>query len=366
MATAPRIKKLARDLNDHPLVDSATYTHKAIIVKFKNGIKEWWWRQRPDQKHWHAYRMPKDPGTASDEIQIGREYNYGPLDDEYEIFKRFFLIRRSVYQKASFAAQRLLSHRLIEMTQQEGWVDLKYPRELMIEDFLKLREDRLDRFNWRRSLRIYGVHGSGMGYGGRLLLEHFHEIGAFKSLAGAWLDSRTMYYAIRGMMSRKRDITRAALIREINTLGGPRRAGEPFLPCNFFRAVFRRFGISGDLADPEPSYGSKAIAAAVEGISYHHGNGPFSEISESIGDFLGTQFFRMSEERYGTVFLDFDWDQAQYDPDQVGKWRKRSERVLCYVPHARRQEAQSFNPVDVQEVEVGLLRNQKPDYLFLV
>jgi hypothetical protein len=296
---------------------------------------------------------------------MGRQYKYSPLDEEYKTFENYFLIKKSTYKKASFVAQRMLVHRLIERTQQEGWVDLKYPRKLMVEDFLKLREDRLDRFNWRRTQRIYGVHGSGMGYGGRALLEHFHDIGGLKGLAEAWSDPRVIYYAIRGVMDRKRDITRSGLIREINTISGPRRAGEVFLPCNFFRALFRRFEVRGRLVDPVPQYGSKAIAAAVDGISYHFGKGPFSSISDTLGDFLGVQFHEASEERYDVAFLDFDWDAAQYDPKLIGKWKKRSERVLCYVPHDRREEAQEMNPVDVQEVEVGLLRNQKPDYLFL-
>jgi hypothetical protein len=235
----------------------------------------------------------------------------------------------------------------------------------MIEDFLKLREDRLARYNWRRSLRIYGCHGSGNAYGGRLLLEHFHNIGQFKGLAEAWQDPRTIYYAIRGLMRRKKDLTRTTLVREINTYGDRRRAGEAFLPCNFFRAVFRRFGLKGSLADPEPGHGSKAIAAAVEGLDYYFGKGPFSDIAEDMGAFLDIEFSKIPRGRSDVAFLDFGWDPAQYAPDQVGKWKKKAERVLFYVPYARRQEAQEMSPIDTQEIEVGLLRNQKPDYLFL-
>ena len=370
MATAPKKRKLVKDLNNHPLVESATLSHAAIIVKFKNGIRERWCTKLSDaSERWRLFYMPKDFGAIGDKVQIGREYQFNSLDDEYEEFKPFFLIRKSHYLKASFVAQRMMIHTLIDRILQNGWIEIRYPRNILIDDFKNLKNDRLGRFNWGRSLRIHGCYGNSRSKTyGRYILEHFLDLGDLgkRTFSETWSDPGCLYIAIRKVMKYKRDITRTSILREMNTANNKSRSGPRFIHPNFYRAIFRRFKISGcKLADPSPGDGSKALAAMSEGISYYYGEDIFSRYVKDITKFLGVDASPIDGSRYDVAFLDFGWKPAPNLVEELCKWREQADQVLLYVPRSMKDEV-DLDPVDVHEVEVGLLRTSEPDFLFLV
>ena len=197
MALPAYLKKLTYELNKHPSVHKADLTVHEIRIKYKNGLSERWVRTESRYKKnccW-IYPLPDDPGNPFDHLlPIGHEYETNPLEDDHEEKLKYFAIRFSDYQKQTFVSQRIGIQSLVDRLSDEGWIDIRYPHDVLMGDFIKFRSDKLTRFDRYNLTKVYG-YGPGV-YHGLKILEHFVPWGSFgneKSMIKAWNRPFNMY-----------------------------------------------------------------------------------------------------------------------------------------------------------------------------
>ena len=371
MALSAHLRKLTHELNKHSSVHQAKLSLHEICVKYKNGLSERWIHRASRYKKnccW-IYFLPDRPGSPFDEFVVGQEYEANPLDDDYEEKLKYFAVRPTNYLSSTFASRRLGIQNLINRMTDEGWMEIEYPHDALISDFVKFRSDNLNRFD-RGSMTE--VHGYGASiYHGLKILEHFVPWGSFgneKSMNKAWSRPFNLYSAITHLIKIKHSITRSEVAKalRVSSYG----AGVRMYAPNLYRAIFTRFDVEGiTIADPDPGIGSKALAAISRDCEYYYGPGPFAAAANEIGRFLGVEFHRIEErEKFDLAILDSNWntDIHKLSAD-IKKWREKADMLLLYVPKECYDRIRtSFLPISTHRINVEFIYHDSPDYLMLI
>lgn len=348
LACRAMIRQLQEVLGNEVEVSHARRYHDRIRVSFRDGTTENW----ATEKQYSAptrFLLPLDPyeGFA---VPIRHQYDFSPLDDNAEQMKRLFLISHKQWRTGSFYEQRLSIHRLIYRILQEGWVDIEYHPNDLKKDLISLDVNLHDKHTWDGMLHLYGQYGSKF-HPGSMLLEQFTNYASGK-IKKAWFLPMVLFYTIRILLKKKKDVTRH------NMLCVLRRQTSIRQVCpNVYRAMLRHFGLNGCvIADPYPGFGSKAIAAAMEECQYHS-----SEPFDRLGGYLGTEYYGLDRDNYDAVLLDYDFTQGRWISD-LRQWSDKADVKLVFVP---RKIATKFpKPDRYIEIKTGMEFENKTDFVF--
>jgi len=230
--------------------------------------------------------MPKKGCIKGISIPTGKEYETTFLGDNNDAF---FKIRYKDMVKAGFCERRLKVHEIISDLQNEGWIDYEYPLLQLQKDYDELIASNYKRYLFTPNRLI------GMGpFRGRKLIEHFfpigdYQIGSRNSLRKEWVITRPMFLAINSLLSKKRDITRGALVKELQSneriSSGPKSVNP-----DFWRALLSRFAPNIEsIVDVDPGLGAKLLAAACAGVKYRFENAEYGPNLLEMADFLGLE-----------------------------------------------------------------------------
>ena len=347
MPTPRLIRKLIYQLNDHPLVSKAQLSYREVQVKYESGLMEHWLRgpSRFIRNNSWVYHLPDDPGDLFERIEISNQYELNPLEDDYDIKKKFFIVKSEDYHKANFAPARIMVQELIMRLINDGMITPKYPDKVLMDDFVKFRSDNLDRFVRNNRTFVYGSYGSTIPYGIKIL-EHFVPYGRYgdkRTMQAKWNRPFSLYSAIVYLMKIKHDLTRSTISRHLT---------HGLIPPAFYRHLFNKFDIKNMvIADPNPGLGSKALASASQECQYHYSAGPFCDCADKLAGFLGVEFNAVKpSDNYDVAILDnFKMQEAEILIN-IDKWKKKADMVLAYVPR---------DSVDKIESEYGLIQKDE-------
>jgi hypothetical protein len=328
-------KCAVEQLQAEQFVRSAIYYYDHVRVRFKTGLTEKWYF------HNGKLILPINPFDGPSLTVINE------FPNEIE-FNHLFKISYRQWRDANFYDKRTIIHKLAWYILNTKWNQPHYPHKTLVKDLERLH--RLD------PLKSYIVNG-------QLNTRRKHMAGQYLvACLTNWTESLTEYTgvgltrAIKRLLKKHRDVTMANLVIELNRIASLDSSINRFIAPNFYRAILRRFKLSGMvIADPYPGYGCKLIASVLEGCSYHS---PTTRL-DKLFSFLGTKPGYMDQPHYDLVWLDYGLLQSESLDDDLTKWRSMADYLIVFVPS---QLVGQFPKPDryVKVVHHG----QKIDYLY--
>lgn len=274
MATlSPEQRAILEKIKTNDIVKSVDLSFYRIKVRFKDGLYENWVLRPHHRLKWTilAHKLPMNDLSNKD-VNIYSEFETHPFsEDENKLLEPFFIIQRRDIKRAKFVDLRLAVHRLIFRMVTEGWIDLKYPSEVLNNDLNRLMEcDSEAYFSGPSEVSAWSsIDGQYQGLPGRRIAEHFLKWGDFsdgtrRTLREAWSDPSCLYASIESILGLRLDITRANIVRHLGIINGRRNSGpkfiSPWLYCAIIKSFFRAHQT---IYDHCPEYGSKLMAAGI-------------------------------------------------------------------------------------------------------
>jgi hypothetical protein len=268
------LKKLVQDLNSRDIVSQVTQTFDFLKVKFQTGITEYWALNDKalKKRSQRVFRLPEENYFVKP-IKTFRQFETNILDDNYELLKDHFIIKRKDIKSAGWCDVRCKLHELISDLILEGWVDIKYPDYILKHDLEHLRNEDLSQH--QTSLIRYSAF-SGQSFGRRLILHYI------PTLAEENWQPWALYRALNHLFGGLYDVTREYLVYQLalayHTIRFP----------GFFRAFLNQwYNLAGRrVLDLYPDLGFKALSVMVDGGHYSH-VGPNANHLAKMADFIG-------------------------------------------------------------------------------
>jgi hypothetical protein len=219
---------------------------------------------------------------------------------------------------------------MVSTLQSEGWLDLKYPPEVLRKEWLRIKnapliDSMLTSHSWQR----YGFFN----------ITHFMPIAKYKvngvydefSLSSIWWHHYILYRAINNLVRFKRDITRASIIKKITRILSDRylKITGPM----FYRYALQKYvNVQGKpVLDLSPSWGMRALATVAEGGDYFFPpNYVFAKPLQEMINFVGGQAKADDGRRYHLImvndFLPIGLPQLL---DRIKSAKTRADNVLA-------------------------------------
>ena len=266
---------------------------------------------------------------------------------------------------------RLAVHSLIARLLSEGWIDLKYPKDVLKEDLTRLRACDSNRFFVNpTTMSAYLKYGHPhLSTEGRALVEHFLEWGDYSSggrtLKAAWSNASCLHGAIQTLLDTEKDITRSNVVRYLGIGGGNRHSGPKFInPGFFYSAIKNFFAPTSTIYDHCPGFGSKMLAASLMNCEYIPNGGKFQKMAAYVGCKIGEP-----QDRHDlTILSDTDPLKAEEAIPLLDKYLRRSNGTLVLVNRNSREEIVAKYPPRKQ-IKVQLYPNfllQKMGYHYFL
>jgi hypothetical protein len=268
------LRKLVQDLNSRDVVSKVTQTFDFLKVKFQTGITEYWALNDKalKKRQQRVFRLPEQDYFTKP-IQTFKQFETNTLDDNYQLLKDHFLIKRKDIKAAGWCDVRCKIHELVSHLVLEGWIDVKYPDYVLKQDLEHLKNEDLS--HHQSSLIRYSAFG-GQAFGRRLVLHHI------PTLAKENWKPYDIYRALNQLFGGMYDVTREFLVYRLTL--NYHKIRFP----GFFRAFFGQWYSLGGrkVLDLYPDMGFKALGIMVDGGHYTHVNYDNSSHLAKMADFI--------------------------------------------------------------------------------
>lgn len=373
MATlGPEARKALRQLREHKSVLEVTYNWYEIRVKFLTGIREnWILHERPDRRRQYSMPFPKN-GWWSKKIPTFSEFQSKPFDDAHnELIEPFFKVQYMNIMSAGFMDQRIKVHELTQQLFEEGWVEPRYPKEALKEDFKRVCDSSTNKAT--HSLNHVSAYPSeGVRQPGAVVLSHFApDWGDFKepnreTLRRGW-KKNVLYRCISRLLKLKYDITRTELIRAVMAFAS-KKHGPLFVPPIYYRGLVERiFKLENPtILDPTPAHGSLAVGLAAQGgTMLYEPDSRFEKFCDGLSDFLGIPIREYSGEPVDAVIFGTVLPLGLEDiKNTLKKYRDKAEHIACVVKRVDKDKiVAATNPKRVLEAQVKPIRKDVDNLL---
>jgi hypothetical protein len=329
------IRLICQKLSEDSLVKSYKREGTAFHIQYATGTRETW-----NTDPGHKLTIPYDPFKGPD-VVVRHNYETNEVD-----LSKMYVVRYVDWKSANFYSKRLVLQDLLS-----SFLPVQFTQDELMADLGRLWKTNLWKAHSRHnSLVLYGYYSHNY-YPGRKIIEHHMDWN--NNLRDAWRNSPMLFFAMKQLLSFKKDITRHSLICTVSNLRDKRRANYKFVCPNFYRLVFKRFELRNKIiADPYPGTGCKAIAASMEENVYHHP----SDLS-ALAKFMGAEFPPLNRTQYDCVILDFDWVNPGKERliAELKQWARRADIKIVYVP----QELERILPAPQFRVKVQTKLFQK-------
>lgn len=252
-----------------------------------------------------CHQLPEDP-LAGGKI---------PLDLDGTRFS----LRYKDWKKGSFVEKRLVIQRLLCKLIGEGWQDPTPTHEELISDFRKIIDYPPSRCFLKQTLRDSARYG-------KKIICGFYPIGDLdeRRLMDLWERQLPLYRGIRRILLSRHTVNRHNLIFRVRSLYLTYKTS--LKSPNFYRALFRQFGMKGvTVANPDSLCGLRAIAATLEGCTFYSDDPYLGKLSA----FLGTEFFRLSDCSHFDYVLFDRWSDCSAE---LENWKRRADNIVVFVP----------------------------------
>lgn len=253
-----QLDELVNELSHRNDVLAIKRNYYFIQVTFKTGITEYWALNEKalKKRQWHVFRLPDGP-YFKNEINTYSQFETNPLDPQHELLKDHFIIKRKDIKNAGWCDVRCKVHNLTSQLFNQGWLDIKYPNDVLAKDYVDLRESSYEKH--KSSLIRYSAF-DGHAIGRRLILYFM------PTLAKENWEIYPIYHSLNKLVGGLYDITRERLVYDLSLKHHTVR-----FP-GFYRSIFNRwYSVAGrDILDLYPDWGFKALSVLVDGGNYHY------------------------------------------------------------------------------------------------
>ena len=262
--------------------------------------------------------IPDDPFLGQP-IYIGNQVQAFPFEEANLPF--LYTIQYQNYKKGSFYEQRLNIQKYIEKIILEFNNNIQYSQKELIKDLRLLHDsDPISNHRYKKKLNVCAHHAKNPP--GLSLVEGLSFLLEDGPISDNIKLPNKLYHAIKHLLKKRKNIS---IHNMINWLV----AGEErFLCPNLYRAILQTFNLSGiNIYDPEPDYGSKAIAATLENCNYHSDN---TAKLTKLAQFLGTNYYPNNLDSYDCILIDrrFSKNHALID---IKELLKLTGMLIVYI-----------------------------------
>ena len=328
------IRKLEHHLRQEPIVDRIELTNEYVLVKYKTGVAERWWRFDDTKKLYIGDSLDGQKVEILSEFPNKLEYSDELI--QLPLLRHYDWIRGSFYEK------RISIQKILRLFLDLGWVKVRYPTNKLMIDFKRIKDH-----NHNRNHLFNGVlHVYGNRLHGRFLANQFLP---WAEAVKKYWRSRMLFGAIKACLRHRHNVTRASVIDYLSST----RNG--FINPGLYRLILERFRLTGLMvADPCPDLGMKALGTILAGCEYF-GNIELNDLAK----FLGCTIGKLDRNHYDVVWLDGHWRTEKVVFDE---WFQKADYKIVYVPREQRRtlpKPEKFIPV---RAHVG---SEVVDYIFL-
>jgi len=323
-AIAKAIIQESLDFLSKQEIVSKIYADKNYLhVYFRSNYKERW-LINPLKQDRRAIKFSWEGPQLIHEIPIKQQY------DVYsdKIFDEYFLVLYSDYTKGGFLDQRMVVHNLVDRIMNEGWVSIKYPKQIL-KKAAKYRRVRKLKFKISNNHYQYRAPRRNRV---KSLYEHFFDWYETSpnnkiSVLEAWTDPILISKAINKLLIKKRNLTRYSICEYLNRHRG---CGNRRVDPSFWSSISEIFGdIEGkSVLDLSPDWGWKFLAYRFLNIDYHISNNYLKPLT----DFVGFDIQYDNKPVYDIVFLS---NTEPISPELLLKrmkvYQKRAEYLFVII-----------------------------------
>ena len=314
------IRKLEHQLRQESIVDNIELTNECVLVKYKTGVSERWWRFDNTKKLYI--------GESLDGQKVGILSEFPNRIEHDEELVKLPLLRYQDWVRGNFYEKRISIQKILQVFLNLGWVKVRYPTNKLMADFKKIRDH-----NHKRNHLFNGVlHIYGNRLHGRVIANQFLP---WAEAVKPYWRPYLLFNAIKRCLSRRHDVTRATVIDYLSNF----RNG--FINPGLYRLILEHFGLTGlTVVDPCPDLGMKAVGTILAGCEYS-GDIDLCDLSK----FLGCSIGKLDRDYYDVVWLDGHWRTEKVVFD---KWFQKADYKIVYVPREQRKvlpKPERFIPV---------------------
>ena len=308
-------------------------------MKFESGIKETWLINRFHKKL-NSLDFPVNAKSYKrKKVNIFHEYPLDPLEELPEVALPHFLIQYKDLKKAGFIDTRFVVHELIARLLKEGWIEPKYLPETLEFDRQRLLSFNLKKFEITKFWIDHYVKDRGP-FPGYYIMSSFMETGKYsykgsESLAEAWASPHRLWMAINALIRKKRNITRATIIKEFS-LAHKNRVGPRFTKPAFYLYVMGKYlNLKNPIIyDMAPMFGQKLIATGLMKGTYLYRPDAqqINESREGFAKYFGIPVLPDDGRMVDIAFTsDVDPLTAEEAVEKLNKVRHRAKMTIVFV-----------------------------------
>lgn len=338
------VKQVITKLRQQDCVLSVSVTSTFIKVRWRRSPPSRYVYSKIKPHHWRLKNLPKILPQFEHDLVSGEGY------------PAHFLVKKKDLRGLSIFEREVLIRTLVcDLKKRKGWYWPSYPESLVKQDYIDcLTMDK------RKFLRN-GMFNSVRRSPGKKLLLHFFDTGKMRRQVFHY--GRRLLYAIRRLAKQTRDITFFNLIMAlcVKTEGYKHRIPSPVV----YSAIFSRLGVIGTVLDMHTGSGSRAVACAINGLTYLHR--PCQRFNEAKERGLENITNLKTKPWDGKEIVDLivcDYDFAVGDIHLMPHFMDRAKMIMAYVPNEHKEYFRlKYNPTKIIPIVNGLM--DSPNYFFI-
>jgi len=353
-------RELLHKLNDQPIVRKCYVRDDHIHVRFMNYFWETYYLNKPATNKANA-RIPRSYGITRKEAKLE---SVPPVIQQYESdFDRSYpahiVIPRDKWDAASFIEQRLAVHEFARQMTQRGWIDPNYPQHIIDAEWDKLKNINSARYLRKSTFTAFPCIGT-QAPPGRRLVENYFD---FNELWDVIRSPRWTMNTLNSLTSKKLQIDTHNFYRTM--MAEIRKPMPRMVDPGLYIVLFKRLGITGKILDLTPNHGSRAVASAINGITYC--TLPNEKVQKAINKGLceqtGLNYEEYDDGKVDLVMIDNDLREC--DIELAMEYASKAKRIMAFVPRNKKSIiASKYKPSSIIQIKARFFR-KTPDFLFI-
>lgn len=348
MATLNPHQREALDiLRASSLVKSVSYDYHRIRVLYKSGLPERYFLRKTPVK---SRKIIPKSDLWLEEIPTYCEFESRPFDDVFNtLVKPFFCVQYDDFAKAGFLRIRLKIQEIISNILEEGWVNPRYPTDILEGYWKALRGIQL---GYKIPVNRLAIYRQGYQYSLRIILNFIEDINQVlqnerEPVSVAWKSPSWLRRSIESCLRKGLDVTRVNIIARLsNVTYNGKWSGINFInPLTyrvFFNDVLR-------IKNPRVLHLNNDLGSLLLGTGMAEGSYRCLKMSKPLSDMASLLKIDAKEHDGGPVDICFDGLQFS-NVDQI-------EQKLSLYRSIAKTTILCIKPEDVEAAK----RIAKPD-----
>jgi len=354
-------RRLVSCLEEQPIVRKCFIRQDHIHVRFYNY---YWETYYPDKSvKQGASRIPRSFTITKEQSRLEkvppvlRQYESDLGQDSYAAH---IIIPMAQWRQASFIERRMAVHEFARQITQRGWIDPDYPEWVLNEEWGKLRNLNPAKYLKKSTFTAFPRYGT-RPPPGRRMVEQFFD---FRELWETIRSPRWTLKALNNMVQHKLEAYDTHQFYRSMMYVSNRDVPRVIDP-GFYSIVLKRLGIKGRILDLTPNHGSRAVACALNGLTYvtESNQKVQTAIEKGLCDFTGLKYEEYDGGVVDLVLLDNDLRKC--DISNAMQYASKARRMMVFVQRNEKASMQAkYKPSSIIQVKARC-HAQTPDFIFL-